>query len=190
MSSKSTSTDVYTWALVALERTMCSAVRRRMFENGTISSPRAASGARSGPAAGDTIVGDGAAGTGGGAGTLGGGGEGGAGVARTGWGRATASGAGAAAGAGAGAAPASSPMTASTVPTAAVSPSGTRISVRKPPLAAGTSESTLSVDTSKSGSSASTPAPTPFSHPVLVASGDRSPSFALAVSTTLPPSAV
>ena len=37
--SKSTSTDVYTCALVAFERTMCSAVRRRMLSNGTISSP-------------------------------------------------------------------------------------------------------------------------------------------------------
>ena len=39
--SKSTRTDVYTCALVAFERTMCSAVRRRMLSNGTTSSPAA-----------------------------------------------------------------------------------------------------------------------------------------------------
>ena len=37
--SKSTRTDVYTCALVAFDRTMCSAVRRRMLSNGTTSSP-------------------------------------------------------------------------------------------------------------------------------------------------------
>src|SRR5258708_30893602 len=73
MCSKSTSTDVYTWALVALERTMCSAVRRRMFENGTSSSPRAASGTISGPPAGDTIAGGGAAGGGAAGASIGGG---------------------------------------------------------------------------------------------------------------------
>ena len=40
--SKSTRTDVYTCALVAFDRTMCSAVRRRMLSNGTTSSPRRA----------------------------------------------------------------------------------------------------------------------------------------------------
>ena len=37
--SKSTSTDVYTCALVDFDRTMCSAVRRRMLLNGTTWSP-------------------------------------------------------------------------------------------------------------------------------------------------------
>ena len=37
--SKSTSMAVSTWADVDLDRTMCSAVRRRMFENGMLSSP-------------------------------------------------------------------------------------------------------------------------------------------------------
>src|SRR3954471_21732401 len=46
--SKSTSTAVATWALVAFDRTMCSAVRRRMLSNGMRSSPvstRAGAGA-------------------------------------------------------------------------------------------------------------------------------------------------
>src|SRR6476620_9512589 len=73
--SKSTRTDVYTCALVAFERTMCSAVRRRMLSNGTISSgPGAAS-------SGSTAAGAGA----GGAGEAGGGG-GGAGGGRRGGG--------------------------------------------------------------------------------------------------------
>ena len=49
-----------------------------------------------------------------------------------------------------------SPITARRAPTSTVSPSGTRISVSTPAAGAGTSESTLSVETSNSGSSAST----------------------------------
>jgi hypothetical protein len=47
-------------------------------------------------------------------------------------------------------------MRASTAPTSTVSPSGTRISDRTPVTGDGTSESTLSVDTSNSGSSSAT----------------------------------
>ena len=39
--SKSTSLAMNAWGDVALERTMCSAVRRRMLENGTTWSPAA-----------------------------------------------------------------------------------------------------------------------------------------------------
>src|SRR5581483_7069250 len=51
-------------------------------------------------------------------------------------------------------------ITASTAPTSTVSPSGTRISARYPDTGDGTSESTLSVETSKSTSSSATASPT------------------------------
>ena len=83
---------------------------------------------------------------------------------------------GAAAGA-AGAAEASdaSPMRAISVPTSTVSSSGTRISSRTPATGEGTSESTLSVDTSTMGSSSSTVSPTCLSHVVTVPSVTDSP---------------
>jgi hypothetical protein len=79
------------------------------------------------------------------------------------------------AGAGAGAAP-ETPTTAITVPTGTVSPSATRISVRVPEIGDGTSVSTLSVETSNSGSSAATVSPTFLNHLVIVPSVTVSPS--------------
>jgi len=83
---------------------------------------------------------------------------------------------GAAAGAAAGAeASDASPMRAISVPTSTVSSSGTRISRRTPATGDGTSESTLSVDTSTMGSSSSTVSPTCLSHVVTVPSVTDSP---------------
>ncbi len=269
--SKSTRTDVYTCALVAFDRTMCSAVRRRMLSNGTISSPDARTtgtaagagagagvGAGSGASAGvagtdvggettgaDTFVawprpaattslrvmrppspvprtcagsspcsaimrrtsGDvtgppvsGAPddGTFGADGVLPAGATGaqaGAGFASATFG----SGAGAAAvgcgaGGGDGAANAAdaaaafpeSEITASRAPTSTVSPSATRISETTPAVGAGTSESTLSVDTSNSGSSAATGSPTCLNQRVIVPSVTVSPSCGIVTSTNLP----
>src|SRR5205823_8929333 len=75
-----------------------------------------------------------------------------------------------------------SDTTARRVPTSTVSPSGTRISVTKPADGAGTSESTLSVETSKSGSSASTRSPTCFNQRVIVPSVTVSPSWGIVTS--------
>ena len=72
-----------------------------------------------------------------------------------------------------------SPTTASTTPTSTVSPSGTLISVRVPLTGEGTSESTLSVDTSKSGSSSATVSPTALNHFVIVPSVTVSPSWGI-----------
>ena len=99
----------------------------------------------------------------------------------------------AAAGGGAGAAarapvpprPHSSPITASRTPTSTVSPSGTRISVRTPAAGEGTSESTLSVDTSKSGSSRATVSPTAFIHRVTVPSVTVSPNCGIVTSANV-----
>ena len=77
-----------------------------------------------------------------------------------------------------------SPITARRAPTGTVSPSGTRISVTTPALGAGTSESTLSVDTSKSGSSACTDSPTCLNQRVMVPSVTVSPSCGMVTSTT------
>src|SRR5438034_6008768 len=85
-------------------------------------------------------------------------------------------------------APAPSEITARRVPTSAVSPSWTRISLSVPDAGAGTSESTLSVETSKSGSSASTWSPTLFSQRVIVPSVTVSPSCGIWMSTRGPPS--
>src|SRR6266508_5634071 len=79
-------------------------------------------------------------------------------------------------------------MTARRVPTSAVSPSWTRISLSVPAVGAGTSESTLSVETSNSGSSASTWSPTFFSQRVIVPSVTVSPSCGIWMSTRGPPS--
>ncbi len=73
-------------------------------------------------------------------------------------------------------------MRASTVPTSTVSPSGTRISVSVPDTGQGTSESTLSVDTSKSGSSSATLSPTCLNHWVMVPSVTVSPSWGISMS--------
>src|SRR4029079_18616267 len=48
--SKSTSTDVYTCALVDFDLTMCSAVRRRMLLHGTTWTPAGAGGVAGGAA--------------------------------------------------------------------------------------------------------------------------------------------
>ncbi len=69
----------------------------------------------------------------------------------------------------------SPPMTASTVPTSTVSSCSTLISRRVPATGDGTSVSTLSVDTSSSGSSTATSSPTALSHWVTVPSVTDSP---------------
>ena len=68
-----------------------------------------------------------------------------------------------------------SPMMASTAPTSASSSSGTLISSRVPEAGEGTSVSTLSVDTSSRGSSASTVSPTALSQRDTVPSVTDSP---------------
>ena len=68
-----------------------------------------------------------------------------------------------------------SPTTASTAPTSTVSSSCTRISSRVPATGEGISVSTLSVETSSSGSSASTESPTSLSHRLTVPSVTLSP---------------
>src|SRR4029078_7455983 len=87
--------------------------------------------------------------------------------------------------AGAGAAPpggGASAITASRVPTSTVSPSCTRISVTYPPDGDGTSESTLSVETSNSTSSSATSSPTCLNHLVIVPSVTVSPSCGIVTS--------
>ncbi len=69
------------------------------------------------------------------------------------------------------------------MPTGAVSPSLTRISASTPLTGAGTSESTLSVETSKSGSSAFTGSPGCFNQRVIVPSVTVSPSWGIVTST-------
>src|SRR3546814_7067423 len=90
--------------------------------------------------------------------------------------------AGSSAGASAGAAPPSQ-ITASTAPTSTVSPSATLISVSVPLVGDGTSESTLSVDTSKSGSSSAKVAPTALNHFVTVPSVTVSPGWGIVMWT-------
>ena len=70
-------------------------------------------------------------------------------------------------------------MRASSAPTTAVCPSGTMISSRTPLNGLGISESTLSVDTSSSGSSKPTVSPTATSHLVTVPVVTVSPSFGI-----------
>ena len=79
-----------------------------------------------------------------------------------------------------------SPMRASTVPTGTVSPSPTRISSSTPSYGLGISESTLSVDTSNSGSSNSTVSPTCLSQDPIVPSVTVSPSLGIVMSCTTP----
>ena len=83
------------------------------------------------------------------------------------------------------AAGASSPMTASRTPTSTVSPSGTRISVKTPAAGEGTSESTLSVETSKRGSSRATVSPMAFIHRVTVPSVTVSPNCGIVTSANV-----
>src|SRR4051812_15506193 len=78
-------------------------------------------------------------------------------------------------------------MMASTAPTAAVSSSATLISRSVPALGAGISVSTLSVDTSSRGSSASTRSPTAFSQRVTVPSVTLSPSAGSVTDTGMSP---
>ena len=78
------------------------------------------------------------------------------------------------------------PMRASTVPTGTVSPALTRMSSIVPSYGLGISESTLSVDTSNSGSSNATSSPTALNHVPIVPSVTDSPSFGMVISKTSP----
>jgi hypothetical protein len=123
----------------------------------------------------------------------GGGGGAGAGVSATGSGVGSGSGAGSSA---AGTTAPSPPMRASSVPTATVSPSCTRISVTTPLAGDGTSVSTLSVEISSSVSSAAIGSPTFFTQRVIVPSETDTPicgmttsaAVVLAISTRSTPS--
>ena len=77
-------------------------------------------------------------------------------------------------------------MRASTVPTGTVSPALTRMSSIFPSYGLGISESTLSVDTSNSGSSNATSSPTALNHVPIVPSVTDSPSFGIVTSKTSP----
>jgi hypothetical protein len=89
-------------------------------------------------------------------------------------------------------APAAPPIWASFVPTSTVSPSCTRICVTVPLAGLGTSVSTLSVEISSSGSSASTCSPSCLSQRVIVPSETETPicgittSIAVSVAMRLP----
>ncbi|CAB4777276.1 unannotated protein [freshwater metagenome] len=207
--SKSTSTLVYTCALVALDRVVCSAVIRRTFERAITSSPRSIRGLGSvtaflgaGDAASTSCL-----------------------VMRppspvptislaskprcvisrrttgevtspfTGVGACTESSSptalcalafGDAALLLAPVAAASSVTTATRSPTGTVEPSVTRISVITPAIGDGTSVSTLSVVTSYKGSSALTCSPTALSQRVIVAEVTVSPSWGIVMSITSP----
>ena len=77
-------------------------------------------------------------------------------------------------------------MRAMTSPTSTVSSSSARISTRVPATGDGISVSTLSVETSSSGSSTSTLSPTDFSHWVMVPSVTDSPSSGMVTSSPSP----
>ena len=95
-------------------------------------------------------------------------------------------GAGAAAGAGVAAgALSAAPMTASSAPTRTVSSSCALIESRTPDAGAGISVSTLSVEISSSGSSATTVSPTFFSQRVIVPSVTLSPSWGMVTETDI-----
>ena len=79
-------------------------------------------------------------------------------------------------------------MRATGVPTGTVSPAGTRISSSTPSYGLGISESTLSVDTSNSGSSNAIVSPTCLSQLPTVPSVTVSPSLGMVMSCTSPPS--
>ena len=82
------------------------------------------------------------------------------------------------------AAPSPESISASSVPTATVSPSGTRIFVTVPATGEGTSVSTLSVEISKSGSSRSIVSPSCLSHFRMVPSMIVSPSCGIWIEVT------
>ena len=79
-----------------------------------------------------------------------------------------------------------SPMRAMTAPTSTVSSSSARISTMVPATGDGISVSTLSVETSRSGSSTSTVSPTALSHWVMVPSVTDSPSSGISTSVAAP----
>src|SRR5206468_1885508 len=66
-----------------------------------------------------------------------------------------------------------------------VLPTSTQISVTRPVAGAGTSVSTLSVDISTTGSSASTQSPTRFFHSTTVPSATETPIWGIVTSATL-----
>ena len=68
-----------------------------------------------------------------------------------------------------------------------MSPSAATISTSTPDMGDGTSESTLSVDTSKSGSSSATSSPTCLNHWTMVPSITVSPSCGILTSDIEPP---
>src|ERR1019366_477995 len=78
-----------------------------------------------------------------------------------------------------------SSMAATRAPVSTVSPSPARISTSTPAAGEGISESTLSVETSKSGSSRATPPPTLFNHFVMISSVTASPSDGNVTSTNV-----
>ena len=78
-----------------------------------------------------------------------------------------------------------SPMRAIAVPTFTVSPSWTRIFSIVPEADDGTSESTLSVETSTRSSSSSTLSPSCLSHFVMVPSTTDSPSCGILISVAI-----
>ena len=78
-------------------------------------------------------------------------------------------------------------MTASCAPTATVSSSSTTMPRRMPDAGDGISVSTLSVDTSSSGSSALTRSPSFFSQRVTVPSVTLSPSWGMVTETDMVP---
>ena len=84
-------------------------------------------------------------------------------------------------------APSPSPITASRWPTVTVSPSSTRISVRTPAKGDGSSESTLSVETSQSASSRPTASPTFLNHWMMMPSVTDSPSEGRVTSANVEP---
>ena len=77
-------------------------------------------------------------------------------------------------------------ITASFVPTATVSPSCTRICWTTPDAGLGTSVSTLSVEISRSVSSASMASPSDFDHFVIVPSDTETPIWGMTTSTSVP----
>jgi len=82
---------------------------------------------------------------------------------------------------------ADAPMRARGVPTATVSSSPTRICSSTPEAGAGTSVSTLSVETSRSGSSTWTASPTRLSHVVTVPLATDSPRAGILIGSDMIP---
>ena len=76
-------------------------------------------------------------------------------------------------------------MMATTLSTGTVSPASARTSARTPPAGDGTSASTLSVETSNSGSSRSTRSPTRLFHRTIVPSAMDSPSCGMSTSLAI-----